>query len=105
MSEDVEKITLDMQAGAVRHVAAMAPANLKPALEAAIKTLAFCVENSDVLRAVALFKRRAPMFGEIIRTWPGTQIADIRRAIPAPTKPGDYLPIEADLYGGDDYGQ
>lgn len=96
MSE-VEKITLDMQAGAVRHVTATAPANLKPALEAAIKTLAFCAANPDVLRAVALFERRCPMLGEIIATWPGTEIADIRRTIPAPD--------EADLYGGDDLGQ
>lgn len=92
-----DKPTLEMQAGAVRHVAATAPANLKPALEAAIKTLAFCAENPDVLRAVAIFKRKNPMFSEIIAAWPGAEIADIRRTIPAPD--------EADLYGGDDLGQ
>lgn len=92
-----DKPTLEMQAGVARHLAATAPANLKPIAEEMVKTMAFCAANADVLRAVAIFKRKCPMFSEVIATWPGTEIADIRRTIPAPD--------EVDIYGGDDLGQ
>lgn len=70
--------SLAMQAGAVRHVAATAPDTLRPALEAAARTLDYHAAHPALMKAVAYFEKQAPHVLEAFAALPDARIADLR---------------------------
>lgn len=59
--------TIAMQAGAVRHVAATAPENLRPALDAAAATLDYHARHPDLMRACAYMLAADPSISSLIQ--------------------------------------
>lgn len=73
-----EPPSVAMQAGAVRHVAATAPATLRPALEAAARTLDYHAAHPALMRAVAYFEKEAPGVVAAFVSDPNLKIAGLR---------------------------
>lgn len=73
-----DRPSISAQAGAVRHVAATAPAHLRADLDAAIETLDYHAAHPALMRACAYFLKSAPSMGAVFDTFPEARITAIR---------------------------
>ena len=72
-----ERTSVEMQAGAVRHMTANAPDHLRRALEDAAATLDYHAKHPALFKAVAYFLHTAPVLSEFFEANPDVRISAV----------------------------